>query len=357
MARGVKQRGEPEDLPQADQAPGCLHPRQTYDLIGHQQAEKRFIEARQSGRLHHAWLITGPPGVGKATLAYRMIRSVLGGRSLLQTSLDIPQADPVSQRIESLGHGDFFLLRRPYDHKTKKLRAEIPVAEARSLRDFFAHKPSEGGWRVCLVDSMDEMNRNAENAILKTLEEPPDRAIMILISSAPGRLLPTIRSRCMHLPLRAVPPEDILPWLRVLSDEPDTIMEAAVHLSRGGPGKAVALMQNSDSVLKPLSRFLASLSQGDARLDQSLANSLSMANAGAARTLFWEALQDILQAQAAYTVTGEWRGAFKPVPAQKSPEVWLKQWDRVGHLQRREAALNMDKKTVMYDALSGIRTA
>lgn len=345
------------DIPEADRAPGCPHPRETYDLIGHQAAEKRFIDARSSGRLHHAWLITGPPGVGKATLAYRMTRSLLGGRSLLEDSLDIPSSDPVSQRIESLGHGDFFLMRRPYDHKSKKLRAEIPVNETRRLRDFFAHKSSEDGWRVCLVDSMDVMNRNAENGILKTLEEPPEKSVIILLSSVPGRLLPTIRSRCILLPLQGVDGGEIRNWLAPKVEQPDSLIDAAVKLSRGGPGKAIALCQNADMVLKPLSQFLASLKSSDTRLDQKLSNMLAAQNAGAARTLFWEALQDILQAQAVYAATGEWHSAFKPLPVSKPSQTWQKMWERVGHLQNREAALNMDKKTVMLDALSSIRAA
>ena len=106
---------EIEEFPESDRAPGCPHPRETYDLIGHAEAEKRFLAAQSSGRLHHAWLITGTPGVGKATLAYRMIRHILGGKSLLEDSMNIPQSDPIAQRIASLGHGNFMLLRRPYD--------------------------------------------------------------------------------------------------------------------------------------------------------------------------------------------------------------------------------------------------
>lgn len=345
-----------EEYPEADRAPECSHPRDTFDLIGHAQSEARFLKAHASGRLHHAWLLTGTPGVGKATLAYRMARHILGGQSLLEGSMDIPATDPVAQRIASLGHGNFTLLRKPYDFKLKKLRSEIPIDDVRALGKFFQGTAAEDkSWRVCLIDSADDLNRNSENAILKLLEEPPEKALIILLSSAPGRLLPTIRSRCMHLPLREVPEADIAPWLRSHVDAPEAVLEAAVKLSRGGPGKAIALVQNADTVLKPLSGFLKSLDRSQAKIDHTIANSLSLQNASAARALFWEALQDVLQAQSTFSVTGEWRGAFKPLPVSKPPQTWQKLWDKVGETQRIEAAINMDKKTVMSDMLSQIR--
>lgn len=351
-------KAEIEEYPEADRAPGCPHPRETYDLIGHSDAETRFLKAQASGRLHHAWLITGAPGVGKATLAYRMIRHILGGKSLLTTSMDVPQSDPVAQRIESLGHGNFMLLRRPYDFKLKKIRTEIPVDDVRAMGKFFQGTAAEDkSWRVCLIDTADDLNRNSENAILKLLEEPPAKALIILLSSSPGRLLPTIRSRCMHLPLRAVPETEIAPWLRDRVDAPEQIIDAAVKLSRGGPGKAIALAQNSDTVLKPLTGFLGSLDRSNSKMDTILANSLSAKNAGASRQLFWEALEDVLQAQSVFSVTGEWNGAFKPLPVSKAPETWQKLWDKVCEMQRVEAAINMDKKTVMSDILSLIRAA
>ena len=346
------------DLPEADRADGCPHPRETYDLIGHQAAEHKFLTARQSGRLHHAWLITGGPGIGKSTLAYRMIRSILGGQSRLETSLDIPETDPVAQRIESLGHGDFFLLRKPYDHKLKKLRTEIPVAETRKLPEFFSKRPAEGGWRVCLIDAIDDMNRNSENAILKTLEEPPDRAIMILISHRPGGLLPTIRSRCMTLALREVPTDQIASWLRgKLPDMDPSVLNVAAGLSRGAPGRAFALAQNTDMVIKPLTRFFDSLGSRDARIDQRIANDLSAQGREKVRALFWDALQDTLQQQAVSGHTGHWDSPVPQGQATKRSETWRQHWERVVHIQNREAALNMDKKTVMVDVLSAIRSA
>jgi len=251
------------EYPEADRAPGCHHPRETYDLIGHGEAEARFSTAKNSGRLHHAWLISGPKGVGKATLAYRMIRYMLGGQSLLQTSLNIPEADPVAQRIESQGHGNLFVLRRPYNEKTKKLRSEIPVDAVRDMSSFFKNTPAEDSQpRIALIDTMDEMNR-------------PENALIILLANSPGRLLPTIRSRCLSLPLRPISAPEIKPWLEAKVKEQPQIIEAAIGLSRGGPGKAIALAQNADYVLKPLTRFLSSLERNDRSADHILSNMLA----------------------------------------------------------------------------------
>jgi DNA polymerase-3 subunit delta' len=346
------------EYPEADRAPGCAHPRETYDLIGHGDAEAQFIRAKQSGRLHHAWLISGPKGVGKATLAYRMIRAMLGGESLLSTSLDIPAADPVAQRVEAQGHGNLFVLRRPYNEKTKKLRSEIPVDAVRAMSGFFENTSAEDGLpRIALVDTMDEMNRSAENAILKTLEEPPENALIILLANSPGRLLPTIRSRCLSLPLRPVSEDEIGPWLKRQTKAEDAIIDAAVGLSRGGPGKAVALAQNADFVLKPLTRFLSSLERNDKSIDHILSNMLAARDKTEARSLFWDCLQDILREQASYCVTGEWHSAFKPLPADKTPQAWMQLWKKVSDWQTVESAINMDKKTVMLTALSEIRAA
>lgn len=347
-----------EEYPEADRAPGCPHPRETYDLLGHNAAEAQFIRAKNSGRLHHAWLITGPKGVGKSTLAYRMIRERLGGQSLLENSLNIPASDPAAQRIEAQGHGNLFVLRRPYNPKTKKLRSEIPVDAVRAMNTFFESTAAEDKLpRIAIVDTMDEMNRSAENAILKTLEEPPQNALIILLAHSPGRLLPTIRSRCLTLALRPVDNEQIKPWLSSRFDQPQEIIDAAALLSRGGPGKAIALAQNADYVLKPLTRFLSSLERNDHSTDHILSNMLAARDKADARALFWDGLQDVLQAQASYAVTGEWRSAFKPLPADKPAQIWMSLWKKVSDWQRIESGINMDKKTVMLTALSEIRAA
>lgn len=349
-------REETVYLPESDCAPGCTHPRATYDLIGHQDAETQFLRAHQSGRLHHAWLITGPKGIGKATLAYRIARYMLGGKTLLEGSMDIPQSDPVSGRIEAQGHGNLFVLRRPYDEKLKRFKTDIPVDSVRQMNSFFESTASEDGQpRIAIIDAMDDMNRNAENALLKTLEEPPQNALIILVANTPGRLLPTIRSRCLSLRLRAVNEAAIADWLPAHVEAEGGIMAAAVALSRGGPGKAVALAQNADEVLVPLTRFISSLSSGDSRLDNALAGRLSLKDQADARQLFWDCLQDLLQSQARFSMTGEWQGAFKPFPVSRPAEQWVALWEKMGEWQRVESAINMDKKTVMLTALTELR--
>lgn len=340
--------------PEADRADGCPHPREVYNLVGHAQAEQRFATLFHNQNLHHAWMINGASGIGKATLAYRMIRRVLGGVPQTQGTLDVPDTDPVAQRVQSLGHGDFLLIRRPYDQKTKKIRAEIPVTEARKISDFFSRKASEGGWRVCLIDSIDEMNRNATNAVLKTLEEPPEKALIILLTKAPGRLLPTIRSRCMDLQLRAVPEPDLRAWLSEHAGGSMDDIEAAAHLAKGAPGKALSLIRNSDTVLRPLRNFLSGFPKGNPRTAHQISDMLSLQNADLSYGLFWDALQDILHAQAVYAATGEWNMAFKPIALERSPSAWMDLHNDLVRQRQAQMGLNMSKKSVLLNALTQV---
>ncbi len=337
--------------PQADKADNCPHPREVYTLIGHENAETHFATLLEKQALHHAWLISGASGVGKATLAYRMIRRVLGGQAQTSGHLDVPEHDPIAQRVQSLGHGDFLLIRRPYDEKTKKLRAEIPVSETRKMRDFFTRKASEGGWRVCLIDSIDEMNRNAANAVLKTLEEPPDKALIILLSKAPGNLLPTIRSRCMDMSLRPVDKPVLETWLSGKTNAEASDVKDAVMLSKGAPGKAYALAQNADMVLRPLRNFMESFPKTSPRKAHMISDLLAAHKANISYGLFKDALLDVLYAQAIYASTGKWESAFQPIAFERQPEQWLDLHTALKNQFAAQAGLNMNKKTVLMQSL------
>ena len=346
---------ETDNLPEPDCIPGCLHPRRTYNLVGHRDAEKLFIKALDSGRMHHGWLVTGVPGIGKATLAYRMIRYALGGKPLLPNSLDVPKTDIVSQKLESLGHGNFKLIRIPYDYKTKKLRTEIPVNSIRELSDFFRSTAAEdNALRVCLIDSADNLNLNSQNALLKLLEEPPARSLVILLSASPGRLLPTIRSRCIGLSLKSISDKEIESWLSSRVNASQSVIDNVVSLSRGAPGKAISLYNNFDRVIKPLGRYLKALSNVNSSLDFNLINDLALIKNRSARKLFWEALQDTLHSQAIHSCTGDWKGAFEPIKIIKTSEEWQLLWRKTVEMQQLETKLNIDKKTALIDILNAI---
>ena len=346
---------ETDNLPEPDCIPGCLHPRRTYNLVGHRDAEKLFIKSLDSGRMHHGWLVTGVPGIGKATLAYRMIRYALGGKPLLPNSLDVPKTDIVSQKLESLGHGNFKLIRIPYDYKTKKLRTEIPVNSIRELSDFFRSTAAEdNALRVCLIDSADNLNLNSQNALLKLLEEPPARSLVILLSASPGRLLPTIRSRCIGLSLKSISDKEIESWLSSRVNASQSVIDNVVSLSRGAPGKAISLYNNFDRVIKPLGRHLKGLSNVNSSLDFNLINDLALIKNRSARKLFWEALQDTLHSQAIHSCTGDWKGAFEPIKIIKTSEEWQLLWRKTVEMQQLETKLNIDKKTALIDILNAI---
>jgi DNA polymerase III subunit delta' len=239
-----------ETIPEADRIEGAPHPRETVRLFGQQSAEAAFLSAHGSGRLHHAWLITGPKGIGKATLAWRIARFLmteqveavagLFGEPDRPASLDTEPGHPVVRRMQAGSEARLFVLRRGWDEKGKRLRAEITVDETRKLKSFFGMSAADGGRRVVIVDSADEMNVSAANALLKVLEEPPPGAVLLLIAHQPARILPTIRSRCRELRCSGLAPVEMAGALSQAGIEAANA-ERLAALSDGSVGAAVTM--------------------------------------------------------------------------------------------------------------------
>lgn len=223
--------------------PAFPDPRQTLALIGQDAALARAARAIRGGRPPQGWLICGPPGVGKATLAFRIARYLLAHGATDGGAADLAVAanDPVSMQVAAGAHPGLLILRRGVNPNTGRMMSVLGVDEIRKLAGFFGMTSGAGGWRVAIVDTADEMNDNAANAILKMLEEPPSRAMLLLLSHMPGRLLPTIRSRCQRLELRPLDAADVA---AALADHlPEMGAEERARLARLSGGSIGAALQ------------------------------------------------------------------------------------------------------------------
>jgi DNA polymerase III subunit delta' len=247
----AKRAREPEIL-ETDRVAGFAHPREADILLGQAEPLELASTALRGGRPPHAWLLTGPPGIGKATLAYRMARYLLryGATTGGPADLSVPKNDPVSMQITARAHPGLLVLKRGINPKTDKPQTELPVDEIRRLAGFFGMTSGAGGWRVAIVDPADDMNENAANALLKQLEEPPERAMLILLSHRPGRLLPTIRSRCRKLELRPLTDELMEKSLAHFLPDVDAAERHALgRLSGGSIGAALTLADGDGAML------------------------------------------------------------------------------------------------------------
>lgn len=241
-----------DGLPTSDQIDGAPHPRETAMLVGQQAAEENFLEAFNGDRLHHAWMITGPRGVGKATLAWKLAKFLLAnppvdandmfGARPTPTSLEIDPNHPIAARMSAGSEPGLFVLKRPYDEDKKKFKQQITVDEVRKLKGFFSLSATEGGRRIVIVDAADEMNVSAANALLKVLEEPPADALLFLISHQPSRLLPTIRSRCRELRCATLNADNMSNALAVTGAEVGGHGPALAELSGGSVGEALRML-------------------------------------------------------------------------------------------------------------------
>jgi len=273
------------ELPQSDMLAGVPHPRDSKTLFGQNLAEEDFLRAVNSKRLHHAWLITGPKGIGKATLAWRAARFILinsktwvasaSSSERSYTSLDVNADDPINNRINASSETGLFALRRNYDKDKKRFQNNITVDEVRKLKNFFSLSSTDGSWRVVIIDSVDDMNVNSLNALLKSLEEPPQNCIFFLISHNSSKLLPTVRSRCRTLNCLKLDPEAMENALK----NSDINMEGLggiITLADGSVGGAVNLKrQNALEIYSSLLETVKTFPNLDGHLASTLSEKVS----------------------------------------------------------------------------------
>ncbi|GLQ33970.1 DNA polymerase III subunit delta' [Amylibacter marinus] len=358
-----------DEIPQSDQLDGAPHPRHTKTLFGQDAAQSDFLSAYNSDRLHHAWMITGPNGVGKATLAWRIARFVLSQPepnpmfpAQPVSSLDTPDDHPIAKRIDALGEPSLYLTRRPWDEKAKRLKAHITVEEIRKLKSFFTLSAADGGWRVAIVDAAEEMNTAAANALLKLLEEPPEKTLILLICHQPARLLPTIRSRCRILKCAPLAPKDIAAALTQADFEQSAVSDALAVLADGSIGRSIELMAGDGIALY---QSIVTLVQDAPRMDRDAAMRLANACVGKdksatfqltlrmfdlfiARLAKFGALQPQNLAEAA---TGEANVLAKLAPDLAAARKWARLSQSLQGRVQHANAVNLDPSSVILDML------
>jgi DNA polymerase-3 subunit delta' len=322
------------------------------DLIGHGAAAEVLEAAARSGRLPHAWLLAGPPGIGKATLAYRFGRWLLSGGAERPAAagappLHLPPEDPVFRRVAAGSHADLFVLRPEAGSGVKAL---IKIEDVRRTIQKLALTPGEGAWRFVLVDHAETMRGEAANALLKTLEEPPPRAVLMLATPAPDRLLPTIRSRCRRLDLSPLSETETAAVLaRQRPEMPAADRARLAAIAEGSPGQALALAEGEGLVLQDLvDGVLAGLAGGDRRRWHAVADQVAAKRDGSAFVTFMALLRREISGAVRQAARG---GAAPGWLALRPLAEWSTLWDSLGRLAAETDVLSLDRKQAVLTAL------
>jgi DNA polymerase-3 subunit delta' len=327
-------------------------PRANPNLLGHAAAERTLLESIRQGRMHHAWLITGPEGIGKATLAFRFARRLLAGQAAGEPgTLALDPAHPVFRRVMAGGHADMLTTERAVDEKTKRLKRDIAVADVRRINAFMALTPAEGGWRVTVVDGAEDLNQASGNALLKILEEPPSRAVLILVCSAPGRLPATIRSRCRQLRLSPLDDEVMARLLALyLPERSQDDRDRLLTLAEGSIGRALSMAdEDGIAVATLVDHLLAALPDLPASRGHDVADALGRNDTGF--RLFTDQLITGIAALVRDTVRGRADPEQQRLAALLPLEAWGEVWQGLLKLQDETERFALDKRQALVSCV------
>lgn len=373
--RKAAARNDADEL-EADRLAGYPHPRDVTQVHGHEVAEQTLRAAFDGGRMHHGWLLTGLEGVGKATLAYAFARYVLASpaeRAAVESGrLAIARQSQAARQIVAQSHPGLLVIRRTVDARSKKLSTVIRVDEVRRLKAFLQLTPNAGSWRVVIVDPADDLNPNAANALLKSLEEPPVRTLFLLIAAQPGSLLPTILSRCRRLDLDPLPPHALLAAVtQALTEagDPHALPESGderlrlVALSQGSSRRLLTLSAAGGLELyERLLELLGSLPDLDQALLHAIAEELGPAAAEEKYETFLGLLLDLLPRLVGTVATGRTLIADEARLAQRliAPQTlasWAELWETIVRDKGTIAALNLDRRSFVLQTGFRMRDA
>jgi DNA polymerase III subunit delta' len=333
---------------QVEASVAAVHPRETTALFGHREAELALLNAYRSGRIPHAWLIGGAQGIGKATLAYRMARFVLAHRdpraAAVQRAetLNVDASDPVARHVAAGAHGGLLALERTLNEKGV-LRTFIIVDQTRETISFFGSTAAVEGWRVCIVDTVDELNPNAANALLKVLEEPPQQSLFLLVSHAPARVLPTILSRCRKLLLRPLATDDVVhaaaKTANISIDDP--ALKEAAEASDGSVSRALTLLGGDAIKLhQKTAALLATLPKVDPRELHALGDAL-----GGSDRVALAAFVDSIDRWVSERLHADGANANANLPRlARLAEVW----EKINRAARDTAEYNLERKPLVF---------
>ena len=325
-------------------------PRETTALFGHDEAERALLEAYKGGRIPHAWLIGGPPGIGKATLAFRLARFMMAhpdpraAETQKADSLAIDPESPVARRIAAQAQ----VMERSINEQTGKLYTVIRVDDVRRTASFFGSTAGEGGWRIAIVDAVDDLQREGANALLKVLEEPPKRSLLLLISHAPGRELPTIRSRCRRLLLRPLETEDVGRALAEATgrNSSEADVRRAAEASEGSVGRALGLLDASALALRQrVLELFAQLPNPDPRALHALGEAIGGSDP---RTL--EAFMDLVNGWLSAQLAETSRGRAQMARVAET-------WEKVNRAAREAEIYTLERKPLVFSVFGALAEA